>query len=364
MRFGALSVSLALLLFAACGRSQSSAPPWETDNPIRPLAAAPLGMELYFAEAKEPPVPARVRLGRWLFFDTRLSGDSTISCASCHRPENAFSEPSSVSTGIRGQKGIRKAPSLVNLAVQPRLMTSRPGEDAPHFFFWDGRANSLEDQVSGPLENAIEMGNSHASMIQTLSSVSGYKPYFKEAFGTEEVTKERVERAIADYERTRMSGNSPYDRWRFARQRDAVSAQAKLGHDLFFDRARCSQCHSGSNFTDGTFYSLGVGWDPRTNAFKDQGRFVVTEMSRDRGAFKVPGLREVSKRAPYMHDGSIATLRDVVELYNRGGIRNPNVSPRIVPLGLSTTEVDALVAFLRALEGEGYQDRPPTAFPK
>ena len=239
-------------------------------------------MELYFKEAKEPPHPKRVRLGRWLFYDTRLSADNTIACASCHRPEFAFSERSPVSTGIRGQKGTRKAPSIVNLAVKPALMA--PVEnDMPHFF-WDGRVTSLEDQILGPIENPIEMASSHTAMVQTLSQVSGYKPYFKEAFGTEEITKERVSKAIADYERTRMSGNSPYDRWRFARENSAVSAEAKRGHDLFFDKARCAQCHSGSNFTGGGFFNLGVGWDPQTMTLKDEGRFLVTKNPADRGA--------------------------------------------------------------------------------
>jgi cytochrome c peroxidase len=133
---------------------------------------------------------------------------------------------------------------------------------------------------------------------------------------------------------------------------------------LFSDKARCSQCHSGSNFTDGAFHSLGVGWNAGSKAFKDEGRFLVTRNPRDRGAFKTPGLREVSRHAPYMHDGSIATLREVVEFYNRGGVANPYRSGRIVPLGLTPAELDALVAFLRSLEGEGYQDVPPKAFPR
>jgi cytochrome c peroxidase len=347
---------------AACTTDRPSLPEWETDNPIRPLAAPPLGMELYFKEAKDPPVPARVRLGRWLFFDTRLSADNTISCASCHRPEFGFAEQSPVSTGIRGQKGSRKALSIVNLAVKPQLMA--PAADAATHFFWDGRATSLEDQTLGPIENPIEMASSHTAMVQTLSQIGGYKPYFKEAFGTEEITKERVSKAIADYERTRMSGNSPYDRWRFARESGAVSAAAKLGHDLFFDKARCAQCHVGSNFTDGDFHNLGVGWDARTMTFKDEGRFAITKDPGDRGAFKTPGLRDVNRRPPYMHDGSIATLRHVVDFYNRGGIKNPTQTPRIFPIGLSDAEVNALVEFLRTLDGEGYQDTAPKVFPE
>ncbi len=328
-------------------------PPWEVDNPIQPLAPPPLGLEFYFEDAKQAPDPARVRLGRWLFYDRRLSGDGTVSCATCHRPEHAFSEPTPVSSGIGGQQGKRKAPTFINQAVTLY----------PHFF-WDGRAGSLEDQALGPIENPIEMGNSHTSMIESLSGIDGYKPYFDEAFGTREITKEGVALALADYERTRVSGNSPYDRWRYNRDDSAVPPAGRLGHDLFFGKARCSQCHVGSNFTDSMFHNLGVGWDPETKTFSDDGRFIVTGNARDRGAFKTPTLREVTLRAPYMHDGSMATLREVVELYNRGGVSNPNLDPKLGPLGLTDAEIDALLAFLESLEGEGYLDTAPATFPQ
>jgi cytochrome c peroxidase len=335
------------------GSQTVAVPDWERDNPIRPLAPPPLGMEDYFAGAKTTPDPKRVRLGRWLFYDTRLSADNSVACATCHRPEHAFSEPTPVSTGIRGQKGTRKAPTFINQAVTLH----------PHFF-WDGRAGSLEDQAIGPIANPIEMGHTPDGMIAGLARIQGYRPYFREAFGTDAITKERVAQALADYERTRVSGNSPYDRWRFNRDQSAVPAAAKLGHDLFFDKANCIQCHVGSNFTDTRFHNIGIAWDPRRRTFADEGRFVVTKREADRGAFKTPTLREVAKRAPYMHDGSMATLREVVEFYNNGGRRNPNLSVRIQPLALTPAEVDALVAFLESLSGEGYQDTAPTRFPQ
>ena len=353
------------MLFAcaiACNRAVSE-PVWELDNPVRPLLPPPLGMEFFFKEAKTQPVPSRVRLGRWLFYDTRLSSDRTISCASCHRPEYAFSDRSPVSTGVRGQKGKRKAPSIINLAVTPRMMDQTESEVTTHLF-WDGRAASLEAQVSGPIENAVEMGSSHAEMVASLTRVQGYRPYFREAFGTERITAERISAAIADYERTRVSGNSPYDRWRYGHQQDAVSPQAKLGFELFDDKARCGQCHTGSNFTDNRFWNLGIGWDPERAQFEDEGRFLATGDARDHGAFKTPGLREVSLHPPYMHDGSLPTLRDVVEFYNRGGAPNPYHTRRLVPLGLTSGEIDAIVSFLRTLEGEGYQDQPPGHFPQ
>lgn len=341
--------ALALLLLVACS---SSTPEWEQANPIQPIPEPPLGITSTFADLEEPPTPERVRLGRWLFYDTRLSADGTISCATCHRPENAFSEPTPVSTGIDGQKGGRKAPSFVNLAWTLY----------PHFF-WDGRAASLEEQALGPISNPIEMGNTHDAMLQTLSGISGYAPYFEEAFGTPEITAERVGKAIADYERTRMSGNSPWDRWRDGDE-SAVSEQVKLGHELFFDKALCNQCHLGQNFTDNLFHNLGIGWNAAENSFADVGRYEISKQEEDRGAFKTPGLREVTKHAPFMHDGSLGTLREVVEHYNQGGIANPQLSPKMEALDLTDEEVDALVAFMEALEGEGYQDTPPTAFPQ
>jgi len=170
--------------------------------------------------------------------------------------------------------------------------------------------------------------------------------------------------AVSFYERTRMSGNSPWDRWRYNRDEHAVSAEVKLGHDLFFDKARCNQCHLGGNFTDSKFHNLGVGWDPKKKRFADEGRYIVTKVAADRGAFKTPTIRDVTRHPPYMHDGSQQTLREVVEWYNRGGEKNPYLDPKIEPLHLTAAEIDALVAFMGALEGEGYQDRPPTAFPQ
>jgi cytochrome c peroxidase len=345
------------VLAVAC---RTPPPPWEVDNPIRPLPTAPLGTDIDLTALPDAPTPERVRLGRWLFYDTRLSGDNTVACASCHRPEHAFSEPTPVSAGIRGQRGTRKAPTFINQAITLY----------PHFF-WDGRAGSLEDQALGPIANPIEMGSTHAAMIDTLTRIRSYAPYFTEAFGSPAITKERVAKAIADYERTRMSGNSPWDRWRYDRDETAVSEAVKQGHELFNGKAACGQCHLGNNFSDSQFHNLGVGWDPPTRTFKDEGRWAVSQSlppserrDGDRGAFKTPTLREVTRHAPYMHDGSIPTLRDVVTFYNDGGVKNPWLDPKIKPLGLTDAEIDALVEFLKALEGEGYQDTPPTSFPQ
>ena len=344
-------------------------------NPITPLPQPPLGIGGNLANLPDPPSPETVRLGRWLFFDPRLSADDTISCATCHRSENAFSEPTAVSTGIDGQKGGRKAPSFVNQAWTVY----------PHFF-WDGRAGSLEEQAGGPIINPIEMGMpDHETAMAKLRQIRSYEQFFAEAFGDSAITIERVTRAIADYERTRMSGNSPWDRWQAEPDADDpgedddffaeetareysdgkhVSAQVKLGYDLFQNKAACNQCHLGENFTDSLFHNLGVGYDADTGEFTDEGRFVISGNDEDLGAFKTPGLRDLTKRAPYMHDGSHATLQETVELYNRGGNANPALSPKIEPLGLSDAEMDAIVAFMEALDGEGYADAAPAVFPQ
>jgi cytochrome c peroxidase len=208
------------------------------------------------------------------------------------------------------------------------------------------------------------MGMTHPAMLGTLSAIGGYAPYFEEAFGSRDITLDRVASALADFVRTRKSGNAAYDRWAYGRDPRALSSQEQRGGEIFFFQGDCASCHAGFNFTDGLFWNLGVGWDPKTQTFADEGRMAVSHEVRDRGAFKTPGLREVEKHAPYMHDGSLATLRDVVEFYDRGGNSNPGKTARLRPLRLSPEDKDALVAFLRALNGEGYQDRPPRYFPQ
>ena len=349
---------------AAFGQDATTASVLEADNPLVPIPDPPLGIggEKYppakLTDLADPPTPHRVRLGRWLFFDKRLSADNTIACATCHRPQNAFSEPTPVSTGIDGQQGGRKAPSFTNQAWA----------SLPHFF-WDGRASSLEAQAGGPMINPIEMGNkNHDVVVARIAAIKGYAKYFAEAFGSEEITIERITKAIADYERTRMSGNSPWDRF-MAGDKTALSEQAQKGRVLFFGNAFCNNCHKGPNLTDSEFHNLGVGWDAESKSFDDDGRFLVTGIEKDKGAFKTPSLRDVSKRAPYMHDGSTKTLVEVVELYSKGGVPNPHLDRKIdrrfaEQLDFTKTQVAELVAFMKALDGEGYQDTPPSVFPQ
>lgn len=333
----------------------------EADNPVRPDPPPPYGMEQFFAGAA-PLNPERVRLGRWLFFDRRLSADDSVSCATCHRPDHAFSEPSTASTGIRGQRGRRRSPGIINLGARTVLPDIE--SDVGPTFFWDGRATSLEEQVLMPIAEPHEMGLEHGAMVSRLEGIAGYRPYFEKAFGSRDITKEKVAAALAEYVRSRRSGNSAYDRWAYGRDGRALSAEAQRGSEIFFFSAGCATCHAGFNFSDGRFYSLGVGWDESTKSFRDEGRAAVTKNPRDLGKFKTPGLRDVAERPPYMHDGSLQTLREVVEFYNRGGIRNPRLNGRIRPLRLTDPDIDAVVSFLRALSGEGYQDQPPRVFPK
>lgn len=350
-------------LAAACASGNKHPSPladsaWEVANPARPLPVPPLGVAANLADLGFPVTPEKVRLGRWLFYDQRLSADGTVSCATCHEPEQGFSERDPVSVGVHGRKGTRKALPILNVAfpIYP-------------VFFWDGRASSLVEQAKGPMTNPVEMGMAPAEMVATVRAIAGYRPYFEVVFGDERIDLERIAESIAAYEATRLSGNAPYDRFD-AGDAHALSDEEQRGRDLFFGKAACNQCHLGFNFTDARFHNLGVGFkaptpgaNPRTG-FADPGRAAVTGRDEDAGAFKTPTLREASKRAPYMHDGSVATLREVVELYNRGGVKNPWLSPEIKPLGLSPEEVEAMVAFLRALDGEGYEDSAPSEFPR
>jgi cytochrome c peroxidase len=356
---GAFVVVLGLVL-TACSRG-SSRTQLDDDNPITPTALPPYGMEEFFAASSQPD-PARVRLGRWLFYDTRLSSDRTVSCATCHRPEFAFSDTQPVAMGIGGQLGRRKTPSLINLGARTLL----PGteRDPGHVFFWDGRASSLEQQVMAPIADSKEMGFGHDALLLRLSEIEGYRPFFNDTFGSTAITLDRIAAALADYVRMRRSGNAPYDRWSYGRDGRAMSEEAQRGSEIFFFNGGCATCHAGFNFSDGLFHNIGIGWDAGAKAFSDAGRAAITHDPRDRGAFKTPGLRDVEKHPPYMHDGSLATLRDVVEFYNRGGNQVPGQSARLRRLGLSPSDVDAVVAFLRTLSGEGYHDRPPRFFPR
>jgi cytochrome c peroxidase len=312
----------------------------------------PLGLdeEAFKVPQDNPMTKEKIELGRLLFFDKRLSANNTIACASCHIPSLAFTDGQPISTGINGQQGGRSAPTAINRGFSKAQ-------------FWDGRAATLEDQSIGPFANLIEHGfTSHDELIKKITSIKGYKKLFSDIYGVNRLTKENVGRAIASFQRTLISGNSPFDRFDYDGDQGAISESAKRGKKLFFDKARCNLCHMGTNFSDEQFHNIGIGWDD-SDAL-DLGRYRVSKNEKDLGAFKTPTLREVTKTAPYMHDGRFATLEDVIGHYNKGGVKNPFLDNQIIPLNLSESEIKDLVAMLRSLEGEGWQHvKAPTEFP-
>ena len=275
--------------------------------------------------AGNPLTPDKVALGRKLCFDSRLSADGRVSCGTCHDPRHAFTDSRDISIGVFGRRGDRRVPSLVGR-----------GYGVSHF--WDGRAATLEQQVLMPIENPKEMGATPEQAITRLRSDPDFAG----------LTVQSLRDALASYVRTIRSIDAPYDRY-MAGAEGGLSDLAQRGLQLFRDKARCYICHSGDLFTDESFHNTGVAW--RNGRLQDEGRAIVTGKAYDRGAFKTPTLREIARTAPYMHDGSIATLEEVIEFYDRGGNPNPSLDENIVPLHLSRDEKRALLEFLRALSG-------------
>ena len=292
----------------------------------------------------------KVELGRLLFFDKRLSQDNTIACANCHIAKFAFTDGKPVSTGIRGQKGGRSAPASFN-----RVFSSAQ--------FWDGRAATLEAQSVGPFTNPIEHGFANYDVMNAkMMKIPGYRKLFKQVFSDDTITTERVGMAIASFQRTVLSGNSPADRFDQGGETGAIPEAAQRGLILFREKARCTKCHSGFNFTDEKFHNLGIGWDTNT---VDLGRYMITNNPEEIGAFKTPTLREIARSSPYMHDGRFKTLEEVVNFYNQGGVKNPHQDNLILPLELTDQEKHDLVEFLHTLNGEGWQHvSEPKSFPK
>ena len=354
-------VAFAMFVLTGC----SDAPP-----------GAVLGLPLLEIPPENPLTPEKAALGRKLFFDRRLSPNGTMSCAMCHIPEQGFTAHElATPVGIEGRSVRRNAPTVLNAGWQKRL-------------FHDGRENSLENQVWGPLLAANEMGNpSIGYVIERIRSREDYRGLFESAFDGKGVSAERIGQAIASYERTLVAGDSRFDRWRYAGNAAALDEKEKLGFAVFAGKGRCTACHFVGErhalFSDDGFHNTGIGWRrtfetaertrveiaPGRHAElerktletfseapqKDVGRYEITLDPGDRWAYKTPSLRNVALTAPYMHDGSLATLEAVVEFYDRGGIDNPEKSPLVAPLGLSAEERAALVAFLKTLTGSGIE---------
>jgi cytochrome c peroxidase len=334
-----------LLLLACCCALLAAAGPAKK---AKPDVEVPLGLLPIVWPRDNPYTPEKAELGRFLYFDPRLSADGTVSCATCHNPKSGFTDAAPVSTGIKGQKGGRSAPSIFNRAYSLAQ-------------FWDGRAGSLEEQAKGPMANPIEMGNTHEGVVAQLNKIAGYAPLFEKAFGPGPITIDNTAKAIATFERTVLSGNSAFDRYEAGDKKALTKAQIH-GKEVYFNRAKCDKCHEGINLTTNAYHNLGVGINAPT---PDLGRIEVTKNPQDWGAFKVPTLRDIALTAPYMHDGSLKTLDEVVDYYDKGGTPNKNLDPEIKPLHLTDVEKKDLVEFLKALSGDGWQRiQPPAKLPE
>jgi cytochrome c peroxidase len=330
----ALAGPLLACCLAAAPAAGPPALPKDTLPERLPLDTVPLGLPAQRPVPRDNPLTeAKVRLGRRLFFDPILSGDGSVACASCHRPDHGFAGPEPRAVGAGGRVGPRNAPSLLNRAFGSA-------------FFWDGRAASLEEQALHPIESPLEMASSVPEALRRLGAHKEYPAAFRAAFG-DGVSAANLARALASFERVLLAGDSRVDRFH-AGKFGVLNDSERQGLWLFESRGGCWRCHSGQNFSDEAYHNTGVSWG---GAPADLGRHAVTRQEADRGRFKTPSLRGVARTAPYMHDGSLATLEEVVEYYNRGGNKNPHLDPLMRPLGLSQRDVADLVAFLQALSG-------------
>jgi cytochrome c peroxidase len=353
-RIAAIGIAGCLVLAGTTAGAESAVPAGAKKGET--LSAGSFSLELpiglqagaAYVPDSNPLTADKIALGRLLYFDPRFSNDRTLSCASCHNPYHGFADPARTSKGLTGKLGTRNSPTVIN-----RLFSKEQ--------FWDGRAEDLEAQAKGPLVNPVEMQMASLDeVVARVKGVKGYAPLFRKAFGDDRIDIDRVAQAIASYERTVVSGNSPYDRYT-AGDQSAISGSAVRGLALFNGKANCKTCHTGFNFTDESYHNIGVGMDkPKP----DLGRFDQTKVETDRGAFKTPTLRNVTETAPYMHDGSAATLHQIVDFYNKGGVKNPQLSKEIKALNLQGDEIDDLIAFLESLTGEIENAEPPASLPQ
>jgi cytochrome c peroxidase len=272
-------------------------------------------------------------LGQKLFFEPRMSGDGNMSCATCHNPALGWSDALPTARGVKSSVLGRASPTIYNTAYNTIQM-------------WDGRKKSLEDQAMGPMQANVEMNMDIAKLFQWINTSEGYKADFAKAYPGEPINETTLSKAIATFERTVVSKHSPFDKWVKGNPK-AMNAQQVNGFKLFVGKANCVACHSGANFTDNGFHNLGLASYGEKEP--DMGRYAQKPVNAMKGAFKTPTVRESARTAPYFHDGSAKTLMDVVEHYDRGGLVNANLSANMKPLGLTTEEKQALVAFLEAL---------------
>lgn len=312
----------------------------------------PAGLPAIVDSKTNPTTTEKVALGKKLFFDKGLSRDGTVSCASCHDPEKGYATNLAKAEGIEKKLGRRNAPSLYN-----RVFSTTQ--------FWDGRAGSLEDQALLPISDPLEMDNKIEVVIEYLKKTEKYKEAWSKAFGNSEPNQKELALALAAFQRSLLLGDSPVDSF-VAGDVAKLSAQAKHGLWIFESRGKCWQCHAGKNYTDESFRNTGVSWGKEP---LDLGRFEISKKDEDKGRFKVPTLRGIAHTAPYMHDGSLKTLEEVVAFYNKGGNANPNLDKAMKPLELTKDEEADLVAFLKALsdvdlDGPSNSIKKPVQKPK
>jgi len=317
---------LALTLVGCSGAYAASSEPAVLQAYLRPPEVP--------APADNVPNAARVELGKALFFDPRLSGSNWISCATCHNPALGWSDALPAGIGHNGKQLGRATPTILNTAYLPLLM-------------WDGRKSTLEDQALGPVESADEMHQDPDVLVSKLASIAGYPAMFERAYPGQGISKATISKAIASFERTIVSSEAPFDRW-IKGQSDAIPPSAKRGFELFTNQANCVACHSGFNFTAGSFHNIGVA----DAGPADTGRFAVKPLRAMRGAFKTPTLRDIALTAPYMRNGIYRTLEEVVEHYARGGDVRENLSAEIHSLNLSVQDKRDLVAFMLTLTAD------------
>jgi cytochrome c peroxidase len=332
---------LLLALLGISGCSQAAA--------VEPEAPSPaIGAPAGFPELKTPddntPTAERVALGRSLFYDERLSDTGDISCASCHLQANAFADTSPTSSGVHGLRGTRNAPALFNLAWGKA-------------FFWDGSAATLEQQATKPIENPLEMASTLAEVVERLRTDLALSRKFERAYGSAP-DEDNLARALASFVRSLISSSSRYDAFTGG-DTSALSDAEKRGEAIFNgERGECFHCHVGYNLTSQGYRNNGVAADD-----PDVGREAITGKALDAGKFKTPSLRNVAMTAPYMHDGSLATLEDVLQHYDAGGRGHPNTDPIVQPLGLSDDEMADVLAFLSSLTDEAFLTNPEFADP-
>ncbi len=326
--------TIALLASAAISILWSQArPPLPVDSlPAQLPATLPHGLQGELPEASD----AEIALGRKLFFDPLLSIDHSVACASCHEPARGFAGAERFSLGVKGQRTLRNAPTLFNRGLGARQM-------------WDGRVASLLDQALIPIADAREMGLGVDAALERLNASSDYKQRFEQVYGGPADAK-NLSRSLAAFVGRLYLGNSPVDRFRIDNDFAALSTHERSGLWFFESRGQCWRCHSGQNFSDDQFHNTGVGAHA---GVPEDGRMAITHEAADRGRFKTPTLRGLALTAPYMHDGSKATLEDVVKFYREGAGKNLDLAPEIAPIDMSDDDARNLVEFLRALSREG-----------